>query len=61
MITESDKQAAEAFVRGEPLPPALEYSLLVDELRHATTETDRLAIWESIERIKNRHGGHIPT
>lgn len=32
MITNTDKQAAEAFVRGEPIPMALEYSLAAEAI-----------------------------
>lgn len=60
MITERDRMAAEAFVRGDPLPPALEYSLLVEEIRTATNER-RLEIWDRIEKLKNRNHGKIPT
>lgn len=60
MIPEPDRLAAELFVRGEPLPPALQYTSLVESLRHAQTEQEKMEIWRAIEAIKNANGGHIP-
>lgn len=44
----------------DPLPPAIEYTLLVEELRAERDEATRLAICRRLEAIKNKFGGKPP-